>query len=103
MAQRLVVEAEIGSAFFLRLLEAQRARSNRDAIAVFQELFELLFAVYKNLVRASFDLTIDDGAINKHEGTIGIRPNMSVVSRCTRIVEHDLIVGCAPNHARGAR
>jgi len=103
LAQRLVVEAEIGGTFFLRLFETKRAGSDRNAIAVFQQMLELLFAVDKDLVRASFDLTVDDDAIDNHERSIVVRFDVRVVPRRAWVVKHNLIIRRAPNHARGAR
>ena len=103
MAQRFIVIAEIGRPLFLRLFKAQRRGPDRDAIAVLQQMFELLFAVDKDLVRASFDLTGDRNAIDNHERAIGIRRHMRVVPRRPRVVKYYLVVGRAPNHARHTR
>lgn len=103
MTQWFVVVTEIGSAFFLRLFKAQRAGSDGNPIAILQQMFEHLFAVDKDLVRAAFDLTVDRNAINNHERSVVISPDMRVVTGRARVVKHDLIVGRAPNHAWGAR
>ena len=101
MTQWLIVVAEIGSTFFLRLFKAQRAGSDRNAISVFQQMLELLLAVDKDFVRASFDLTVDQGAVDNHERTIVISLDVRVVPGRARVVKHNLIIGRAPNHEHG--
>src|SRR5205807_9615920 len=95
MAQRLIVKAQIGSAFFLWQLESNRTGANGDTVAVFQPVFEFLFAVYVDFVRAAPELPAGEDSIDDHEPSVVAQLYMRVMPRRARIVEHDLVVGRA--------
>ena len=97
MAQWLVVVTQIGRALFFWLFKLDRARANRDAVAILQRVLELLFAVDEDFVSAAMNLAVDVNAIDDHERTIVARLDVRVVTRRARIVQNDLIVRRAPD------
>src|SRR5262249_38291383 len=90
-------------AFFFSLFKAQRARADCDAIAIFQWVFEFLLAVNKYFVSAALDLAVDHNTVDDRERAVIVGTNVRVVSRGARVIQHNLIVGCAANHAEPAR
>src|SRR6266436_1515682 len=92
--------AAVSGALFLRLLKPDRAGADRNPVAVFQRMLKSLFAVDEDVVGAPFDLPVHHYAVNNHERTVVGRLNVRVVARRARIIEHNLIVGRAPDHAR---
>ena len=95
MAQRLIVKAEIGSAFFFWQLESKRAGADGDPVAVFQLVLEFLLAIYVDFVRAAPELPAGEDSIDDHEPSVVAQLYMRVMPRRARIVEHDLVVGRA--------
>ena len=67
MAQRLVVVTNVSGSFFRRLLETQRAGADRDAVAVFELVFEARFAVDEDFIGAATELAVDYGAVDDRE------------------------------------
>jgi hypothetical protein len=101
VSQRLVVVAQILGAFFFCLLEFDRAGADRHAVAVFQRMFEFLFAVDVDLVRATMNLAVHVVTIDDQETAIVTRADVRVMTRRAWVIQHDLIVGRAPDRARG--
>ena len=103
MAKGLIVITEVDGPLFLGLLKTNSAGPDRHAVAVFEGMLELLLAVYEHLVGAAFDLPVNEHAIDERERAVFVGSDVRVVSRRARIVEHNLIVGRATNHARSSR
>src|SRR5260370_1208990 len=62
-------------------------------------MLEFLIAVHIDFVGASLHLSIDVAAVDHHEPAVIGGFNMRVMAGGPWIVEHDLIVGRAPNGA----
>jgi hypothetical protein len=101
--ERLIVVTQIGGAFFLWLLKLDRARADRDAIAVLQRVLELLFAVDEDFVRAAMNLAVDVNAVDDYEGSIVGRAYVRVMSRGPGIVQDNLVVRRAADVASDFR
>src|SRR5260370_28227042 len=99
MSERLVVVTEIGGTRFPGFFEFERGGSDRHSVAVLQRMLEFLIAVDIDFVGASFDLSIDVDAVDHHDPAVIGGFNMRVMAGGPWIVEHDLIVGRAPNGA----
>ena len=63
-------------------------------------MLESLLTVDEDMVGAPLDLAAYHYAVNNHERTVVGRLNVRVVARRARIIEHNLIVGRAPDQAR---
>ena len=92
MSERFVVVMKIAGAFFGRLLEAQSARANGDAIAVFQNVLVPRLTVDKNLVGTAPELTTDNGSVDDRHHAILRCLDVRVITRCPRVVEHHQVV-----------
>ena len=60
----------------------------------------LVLAVDEDVVGAPLDLAVHHYAVNDHERTVVGRLDVRVVARRARVIEHNLIVGRAADHAR---
>src|SRR6185369_10465776 len=102
MSERFIVETQIGGAFFFRLFKPQGAGANGYAIAVFESVFEFLFAVDKYFVGAALDLAVNHDAVEDRKRAVIVRLEVRMVTRGPRVIQDHLIVGSAPNHAEHA-
>ena len=103
MAKRLIVVTEVDSPLFPGLLKTNSAGPDRNAVAVFEWVLELLLAVYEHLVGAAFELSVNEHAIDQRERAVFVGSDVRVVSRRAGIVEHNLIVGRATNQTWSSR
>src|ERR1051326_874134 len=97
MAQRFIVKTEIGGAFFFWLLKTQRAGADSYACAVSEFMLELLFTVYINFICAALELSVDQHPVDDFKSAVVAYFNMRVMARRARVIQHDLVIGCAPN------
>ena len=102
MSERLVIVAHIVRALLFLLLEAQRARADSDAVAVFKRMLVARLAIDEDLVGAASHLAADDGAVNDCKDLI-VEPDVCVMARSARVIQHDVVIRRAPNRALGLR
>jgi hypothetical protein len=82
--------------------EAQRAGADGDAVTVLQLMLKLLFAVDEYFIRAAFDLAVYEDAVDDRERSVVAGPDMRVMSRGARVIEHHLIIRRASDHTSHA-
>jgi hypothetical protein len=101
MAQWLVVVTDVSRSFLYRLLTAQCARADSDAIAVLQLMLKTRLTIYENLVCTAPELAVDNRTVDDREILIVCLSDMSVITRGTRIIKDHRIVGRTTDSARG--
>ena len=98
-AQLQRIERALGGPLFDRLLKTQRARTDGDAIAVFELLLEAWLAVNENFICAASELAVDYRAIDDRESSVFCLIDVGVITGGARIIQHHCVVRCATDCA----